>query len=163
MKRTILVLAAIGAVGISSGATAAYVVHTQDIANGAVTHAKLSDNSAWHANIGSGSVQANNLDWQTKDHLALWFVAYHTGAILQQSGGIKQVTGYEYTLPVSTSLQNCALTATGQTPEEIGVAPDPSVSYQLDVTPTDPTANFSVAVYCPARAAGEAAYASGPS
>jgi hypothetical protein len=157
-----IILVALGFISAgTSGATAAYVVHTSDIANGAVTHAKLADNSVWHADVGSSSVQANNLDWQTKTHLAIWFRAFHTGAILQQSGGIKQVAGYDYTLPVAgAGLQSCAIVATGQTPEEIGVSPDPAVAYQLDVTPGDTESDFSVAVYCPARMAGESAYAS---
>jgi len=170
MKRTILILAVALAIALTSGATAAFVVHTDDIANGAVTHPKLSNNSVWHANLGGsvvrspniapGGVEADNLDFDTQTHLALWFTAFHTGAILQQSGGIAETSGYDYTLPVAGNLDNCALLASGQTPEQIGVAPDPSVANQLDVTPSDTQADFSVAVYCPAKVAGESAYAS---
>ena len=168
MKRTILTLAAVIAIACTSGATAAYVVHTGDIANGAVTHPKLSGNSVWHANLGGsvvrtanvapGAIQAQNLSFDTDTHLALWFTAYHTGAILQQSGGITQVSGYNYSLPVAGGLDNCALVATGAAPEEIGAAAAPTVANQLDVTPGDLQSNFSVAVFCPGRVGGAAAY-----
>jgi hypothetical protein len=168
MKKTILILAAALAIACTSGATAAYVVHTSDIANGAVTHSKLSNNSVWHANLGGsvvqttnvapGAIQPQNLSFDTDTHLALWFTAYHTGAILQQSGGITQTSGYDYSLPVAGGLDNCALVASGASPEEIGVAADPTTGNQLDVTPGNTQSNFSVAVFCPGRVGGASAY-----
>jgi hypothetical protein len=48
-------------VSLTGGAFAAVGITTRDIVNGAVTNSKLARNSVWHANIGTGSVRANNL------------------------------------------------------------------------------------------------------
>lgn len=158
MKKTILGLAAVIAITLSSGATAAYIVHTSDIANGAVTHAKLSKNSVWNPNIGIGSVQNQNLNSATQSRLALWFNAYQTGAIYASgTSNIRQVPGTtDYTFSSVEALDDCAIIATTANGEPIGAQPssDPNTPNQLDITFPNAPENFSVAVFCNVKDSG---------
>jgi hypothetical protein len=73
-------------VSLTSGAFAAVRITTRDIANGAVTNAKLARNSVWHANIGTRSVRATNIanDAVTNRSLtrnSVWHANIGTGSV----------------------------------------------------------------------------------
>ncbi len=59
------VIALVAAIG-GGTAWASGAINGGSLVNGSVAHKKLADNSVWHANIGTGSVQANNLNKDVK-------------------------------------------------------------------------------------------------
>jgi hypothetical protein len=56
-------------------------------ASGSVTHSQLAPNSVWHANIGNGSVQANNLSADLRKRLPPLARRYGVANVLVSHGG----------------------------------------------------------------------------